>query len=112
MKSSAKKETWGFTLLELTMSVAMLSVISLLTLTVVNSLNSGVQLSITKDQVQASVRDVLIAMTMELEQASKKTDAGLTPALQALTVPNASSVVFHRYHGYGVFAADYVRLRE
>jgi prepilin-type N-terminal cleavage/methylation domain-containing protein len=94
MKSPTKKETCGFTLLELTMATAILSVISLLTLVVINSANSTVALSLAKDEVQASVRDVLIAMTMELELASKKSDPALTPALQALTVPNASNVVF------------------
>ncbi len=94
MNSSPEKETWGFTLLELAISMAMLLVISLMTLTVLNTANSAMALSQTKDEVQSSLRDVLIEMTMELEQASKKTDSGLTPPLQALTVPNASSVVF------------------
>lgn len=88
------KQAQGFTMLELTMSMALLATIGVLTFTVINSLNAGMALSAAKDQAQACVRDALAAMTAELEQASKKTNTALTPALAALSVPSTSSVQF------------------
>lgn len=94
MKRSDNSNNHGFTLMEVTVSVGITAVIGFLMLTVVNSINAAVDLSQTKDSVQASVRDTLTAMTTELEQASKKTNTALTPALAALAVPTTTSVVF------------------
>jgi prepilin-type N-terminal cleavage/methylation domain-containing protein len=94
MESGKTRATSGFTLLELSISMALLSIISLMAFTVINGVTASVKLSSTKDQVQGAVRDTLSVMSAELEQASRKTNTGLTPPLQALAVLSASSVRF------------------
>ena len=94
MQTNKNRETLGFTLLELMISMTILSVISLLSFIIFSSVSASMGLSATKDQVQAAIRSALLDMSSELEQASKKTNTGLTPPLQALTVLSATSVRF------------------
>ncbi|HOV74592.1 MAG TPA: type II secretion system protein [Candidatus Hydrogenedentes bacterium] len=89
-----KRRMYGFTLLETTMSIALLSILGVLTITVINSMNAGVAISTTKARAQGGVRDVLVALNAELEQASKQTNSSLNPPLQPLTLLSASSVRF------------------
>ena len=76
----------GFTLLELTVSMALLVIISILTFVVTNSTTEAVSVSETKEIVQAAVRDAMAVMTAELQLASKTSNAALTPPLDALEV--------------------------
>jgi prepilin-type N-terminal cleavage/methylation domain-containing protein len=84
----------GFTLLELSISMAILSIISLLTLAVTNSTTSASVVAGAKEGVQASLRDALSEMTNELQLAAKRSNAGLVPPLQALRLVSATEVVF------------------
>jgi len=84
----------GFTLLEMTISMAILVVVSLLTFVVTTSTTSAIAVSQAKEMAQASVRNTLVDMTSELALASKKTNAALTPPLQALTVVSSTEILF------------------
>jgi prepilin-type N-terminal cleavage/methylation domain-containing protein len=84
----------GFTLLELTISMAILVVVSLLTFVVTQSSTSAVAVSAAKELAQASVRDAMTDMTAELALASKKNNTSLVPPLQALTVVSPTEIVF------------------
>jgi prepilin-type N-terminal cleavage/methylation domain-containing protein len=90
--SSAERA--GFTLLELTISMAILVVVSGLTFVVTQSTTSAVAVSEAKEMAQAGVRNALTDMTNELSLASKKTNAGLVPPLAALQVVSASEILF------------------
>ena len=76
----------GFTLLELTVSMALLVIISILTFVVTNSTTEAVSVSGSKEVVQAAVRDAMTAMTAELQLAAKTSNTALTPPLKALEV--------------------------
>jgi len=84
----------GFTLLEVTISMAILVVVSLLTFVVTQSATSAIAVSQAKEMAQASVRNALADMSSELALASKRTDAGLAPPLQALRLVSPSEIVF------------------
>jgi prepilin-type N-terminal cleavage/methylation domain-containing protein len=84
----------GFTLLEVTISMAILVVVSLLTFVVTQSATSAIAISQAKEMAQASVRNALADMSNELALASKKSDAGLAPPLQALSVVSPTEIVF------------------
>ena len=85
---------YGFTLLEMSISMAILVVVSLLTFVVTTSTTSAIAVSQAKEMAQASVRNTLADMTSELALASKKTNAALTPPLQALTVGSSTEILF------------------
>ena len=76
----------GFTLLELTVSMALLVIISILTFVVINSTTEAVSVSKSKEIVQAAVRDAMTVMTAELQLASKTSNPALTPPLEALEI--------------------------
>jgi len=76
----------GFTLLELTVSMAILVIVSILTFVVTNSTTEAVSVSESKEVAQGAVRDAMTAMTAELQLASKTSNAALTPPLEALEV--------------------------
>ena len=84
----------GFTLLEMSISMAILVVVSLLTFVVTTSTTSAIAVSQAKEMAQASVRNTLADMTSELALASKKTNAALAPPLQALTLVSSTEILF------------------
>jgi len=84
----------GFTLIEITASLSILVIMSLLALVVTQSTTSAVVVSETKEQAQASLRNALAEMTAELSAASKKTNAALVPALAPLQVVSPTEVTF------------------
>ena len=84
----------GFTLLEVSISMAILVVVSLLTFVVTQSSTSAIAVSEAKEMAQASVRNALADMASELSLASKKSNAGLTPPLEALRVVSPTEIVF------------------
>jgi len=84
----------GFTLVELTVSMAVLTVVSLLTLIVARSTTSAVAVASAKEQAQSAVRDAVGAMTAELQLASKTSNTALIPPLNALAVTGGTEVVF------------------
>ena len=81
----------GFTLLELIISLALLSVVSVLGFVVLSASASVMNLAATQTTVDAELRDVVNAMRGELQLASKTSNAALTPALAAIAV-NANPV--------------------
>jgi len=84
----------GFTLLEVSISMAILVVVSLLTFVVTQSSTSAIAVSGAKEMAQASVRNSLADMASELALASKKSNVGLTPPLEALRVVSPTEIVF------------------
>jgi len=76
----------GFTLLELTVSMAILLIVSILTFVVTNSTTEAAGVSEAKEVAQGAVRDAMTAMTAELQLASKTSNPALTPPLEALDV--------------------------
>lgn len=86
----------GFTLLELTMSMAILTVVGFLTFVVTQSSTSAAGVAEAKEQAQAAVRDAMNAMAAELQLASKTSNAALVPPLSALAVTpgNPGEVTF------------------
>lgn len=92
--SPARRGNAGFTLIEITVSLSILVIVSLLVLTVTQSTTSAVVVSEAKEQAQASLRNALAEMTAELSAASKKTNAALVPALAAIKVVSPTEVTF------------------
>ncbi len=86
--------TSGFTLLELTISMAILVVVSLLSMVVIQSTTSAAAVAEAKEQAQASVRDAMTAMAAELTLASKKENDALVPPLHALAVLSPTEIRF------------------
>lgn len=76
----------GFTLLELTISLAILAVVSLLTLLVTDSSTKTAAVAEGKEGVHAAVRDTLNVLASELQMAAKTTNTALTPPLEAVRV--------------------------
>jgi prepilin-type N-terminal cleavage/methylation domain-containing protein len=87
-------EPSGFTLVEMTISMAILVVVSLLTFVVTQATTSAIAVSQAKEMAQASVRNALADMTTELALASKKTNTAFVPQLDALTVVSGAEIVF------------------
>ena len=84
----------GFTLIEITVALSILVIVSLLVLLVTQSTTSAVVMSEAKEQAQASLRNALAEMTAELSAASKKTNAALIPPLAAIKVVSPTEVTF------------------
>ncbi|NIA12848.1 MAG: prepilin-type N-terminal cleavage/methylation domain-containing protein [Nitrospiraceae bacterium] len=76
----------GFTLLELTISMAILTVVSLLTFLVTNSSTKAAAIAEGKEGVHAAVRDAMNTLASELQLAAKTTNNALTPPLAAVQV--------------------------
>jgi len=89
-----KQGKGGFTLVELTVSMTILTVVSALMFVVLQSSTSAIGLAEAKETAQASLRDTLGAMTRELQLASKTTNPALVPPLQGLQVVNPQEIVF------------------
>lgn len=88
--------TQGFTLTELLIVAAILVVIGALTMTALRSSSSSMEVADAKSQVQKEVRDVMQALTRELQLASTRADDSLNPVLNAIAVvdnPAAGSPV-------------------
>ena len=64
-----QKSFRGFTLIELTVSISIISIVALLGLVVIKSSSETVSVAHTKGEVQGALRDVMAAMTSELELA-------------------------------------------
>ncbi|MCC6489264.1 MAG: prepilin-type N-terminal cleavage/methylation domain-containing protein [Candidatus Hydrogenedentes bacterium] len=76
----------GFTLVELVISMAILAIISVLGVVALQTSTTSMATAESKADVQDNVRDVLAAMTRELQMASKVSDDSLTPPLDAVAV--------------------------
>jgi prepilin-type N-terminal cleavage/methylation domain-containing protein len=87
-------ERSGFTLVEMTISMAILVVVSLLTFVVTQATTSAIAVSQAKEMAQASVRNALADMTVEVALASKKSNTAFVPQLDALTVVSPTEIVF------------------
>jgi len=79
-------KNYGFTLLELMISLALLSVISVLGFVVLAASGRVMNLAATQTTVDAELRDTINALRGELQLASKRTDASYVPPLTAVTV--------------------------
>jgi prepilin-type N-terminal cleavage/methylation domain-containing protein len=86
MGGATMSRNQGFTLLELTVSMALLVVVSVLTFVVTNSSTSAAGVAEAKEQAQAAVRDAMNATVAELQLASKTDNPALVPPLSALVV--------------------------
>ena len=78
--------TRGFTLVELVISMAILTIISVLGVVALQTSTTSVATASSKADVQDSVRDALAGMCRELQMASKSADDSLTPPLGAVAV--------------------------
>lgn len=78
--------TSGFTLLEITMAAAILVIIGVLGLFAFQSATSALEVAMAKDDAQTSVREVLVAMTRELQLAAKTGNASFIPILEEVEV--------------------------
>ena len=88
------KANHGFTLVELTISTAVLAIVSLISFSVIQATSSASAVASAKDDVQRGLRGVLDQMAREVASASKKTNIALTPQLAPLTVNNGTEIVF------------------
>ena len=84
---SRKTGTLGFTLLELMITTALLVIISTLTLVASKSATNSMALSRAKEQSMNDLRATMQAISSEVEQATKTTDA--TQGITQLTVTNS-----------------------
>ncbi|MBI5091496.1 MAG: prepilin-type N-terminal cleavage/methylation domain-containing protein [Candidatus Hydrogenedentes bacterium] len=78
----------GFTMLELIISLALLSIVSVLGFAVMAASVKVMGQAATQEVVDTDLRDVINAMRNELELASKTTNAALVPPLSAVAVTN------------------------
>jgi prepilin-type N-terminal cleavage/methylation domain-containing protein len=78
--------TQGFTLVELMISMAILVVVTGLGLVALQSSTTSIAVAKAKGDVQRSVREIMTALTRELQLASKRSDDSLTPPLLPLAV--------------------------
>jgi len=92
----------GFTLLELMIVMALLSVFGILAFVAVSGATEATVLADAKTRTQSDLRQVVLLMSSELQLASKTPNNALTPPLQAVRVNrdiNANSpveIVFQR----------------
>ncbi|GMW00047.1 MAG: hypothetical protein AMXMBFR84_11850 [Candidatus Hydrogenedentota bacterium] len=77
---------YGFTLLELLITVALLAVVSLLGFVAVQSSVASAGTAAAKSDVQQAVRDVMAIMVTELQTAAKADNDALNPPLDRLAV--------------------------
>ena len=76
----------GFTLIELTIAMAILIVIALLGMIAVQSASTSMTVAAAKGDVLRAVRESIGAMTRELQLASKRADDSLNPPLAPLVI--------------------------
>ena len=79
----------GFTLVELMISMALLTVIGTLSFVAIEAATSASVLAMAQDRVQSSVRDAMNAITTEAETAAKQSNNSLVPPLQTIEIVNA-----------------------
>ena len=84
----------GFTLLELTVTVAILAVISSMALVGFRTSVGSVDMSKAKETVVQQARDAMLAMTTELERTAKVGNPALTPPLNQILLVSATEIVF------------------
>lgn len=86
-----KNNQQGFTLLEVTISVAIFTVVGLLSFLVLSSSNESAAMTAAKSDVQAALRDTMNAVTTEVRGAYTERLAGTPgadPVTEAITVTN------------------------
>ncbi len=71
----------GFTLLELTMSMGILTIVSLLSFVVLSSSTESAEMSRVKNEAQASLRDALAALSSEVREAYTQRTVNPVPPL-------------------------------
>ncbi|MCP4642520.1 MAG: prepilin-type N-terminal cleavage/methylation domain-containing protein [bacterium] len=76
----------GFTLVELSISLAILTVITGLGFVALMSCSRSVAVSQAKGDVQRNVRDIMTGLSRELQIASRKADDSLSPPLNPLVI--------------------------
>lgn len=82
----------GFTLVELVISMAILTIISVLGVVALRTSTTSVATAESKADVQDDIRDALAVMVRELQLASKASDDSLTPPLVPVAVnPNPAA---------------------
>ncbi len=82
----------GFTLVELVISMAILTIISVLGVVALRTSTTSVATAESKADVQDNIRDALASMARELQMAAKIADDSLTPPLVEVAV-NANPAV-------------------
>lgn len=78
----------GFTMLELTVATSIILILASVTFVALQSSIQSAEIASSKSMVMGNVRDVLSSMSMELTEASKRTDDSFNPPLSALAVVN------------------------
>lgn len=78
----------GFSLVELLIAVTIVSMIAVIGLMALQSSNTSIAVAQAKAEAQANVRDVLLAMTGEIQLAAKQADDSLSPPLQPVEIVN------------------------
>lgn len=78
--------TKGFTMLELTVSMGILSVVALLGMVAVRASASTVATTEALSQVQSCVRDTMRVLQNELQMSAKRSNPSLTPPLQTAQI--------------------------
>jgi prepilin-type N-terminal cleavage/methylation domain-containing protein len=108
----------GFTLLEVTIVMALMTIFGLLAFVAVTSTTEISAVADSQTQVQSDLRQVVMLMTEELQLASKTPNNALTPPLQAVRVnrdinPNSPvEIVFQRpLDGSGTNWSQPIRFR-
>ena len=82
----------GFTLVELIISMAILTIISVLGVMALQTSTLSMATAKSKADAQGNVRDALAAMTKEMQMASRRADDSLSPRLDPITVnPNPAA---------------------
>lgn len=94
-----KNSQQGFTLLEVSVAVAIFSIVGLLSFIVLSSSNESAAMAGAKSDVQASLRDTMNALTTEVQSAFTERLAGTPgadPVAQPITLINNGTGL--RYH--------------
>lgn len=91
---NAIREQRGFTLVELTVSMLLMTIVGLLMFLTISYATSASAVSDAKLEAQSSVRDALSAMAKEVQMAAKKENTTITPNVAALQVVSATKIVF------------------
>ena len=76
----------GFTLLELTIAMALLAIVAVLGFVATASSSESANVAKAVADVQSEARDLMTAITQELQLAGKNSDASTVPPLQAVAV--------------------------
>jgi prepilin-type N-terminal cleavage/methylation domain-containing protein len=76
----------GFTLLELMIAAAVLSIVSMLGFVAIQSATASMAISSAKADVAAELRDTMSALNMQLEYAAKTGNDALDPVLEEVSI--------------------------